>query len=1156
MILSKQQQKGLRLDRNLIVSAGAGAGKTSLLTARYISLLDSGFKPSRILCLTFTNKAADEMRTRISEKLMERTNTSKPNHDTSNLMAEVYRSPIVTFDSLFLSLYQEYASHYWKSPQLSIIDSVVKNEILNGITNRFYKLLNDYQANKIDETFGGLSFSLLGSVALRLYQLDRFERTISIVNEITAKNSDRYEVFYYNFQSKLDIDSCKALTVVLDNLTQMPQEELWNWCRQFNESVFPCFDEKNLTTLNVLEKLRNVMVHYETNSLGEETILHAFKLFLLKDIVLETLPNITSTAGELRYYSSILISAFISEYNFEKQKRGLADYQDVQNKISWLLENTDLKNELSNQFDHVLIDEFQDTNFSQWEIIQPFVWDYKKNILQQDKLFIVGDPKQSIYKFRNAQVEVFKYLRNEIIRSNTYYHAVTSEEDCGVILLSENYRSCQSVLSFINTTFENEFMLGKKGQLLESQVEYQPMDFAKQFDIDAIYTGWVELCSYQEKQPEKVCLDVVRQYIEKINQNQIPFDKSKDRIAILASKNMVLLKVSAQLKRNNISHQLGKTDNVLRAQEGLDCYNFIRFLSDPNNDIFCLGILKSPFVMLTDDTILIVKNITKDLSIYQNISNCQIEELPINAHEKTKLSLFKKYANQWLERVTNENVSSILWDALSETAAWSLYKEFFNGDIVIKNIEEIIDHLIDYESKESRTILDVRLYLENLSYDDIGISEITSVNTDQQEIAIDLLTIHKAKGLTYKYVIVINTFDDRTQSDASFFKSHLLLGMAYKGLEANKWEETEFYKLVKKKEESEDEAEKNRLVYVALTRATHGMTILFKQQELDDKQETEKKGNSKKTNTPSKRKWNTRFNILNEKYSELSDVRQFVYQFTNENQTKEIKAFNSTISNKNEQDDFVNLLYDHRSKPFQTDSYFTNFSATGLMAVNQCGTANRFKKMSYYLLGTKPKQQFPAALKGTIIHELMACHQDAKKENLTWEKYANVPDDIKLDIKQTITAIWQQEEIANYLKYENRHEVSFFTTIHQRFIQGSIDWLIINKTEATILDFKSNKIGKNDLEKLFNQYEVQLKLYALAVAKIYDHIETFTLNIFSTSVLDSYKKNLTRREVFDFEKTLFDLIIQIESKSFDRDFKQTEPINCIDCAFYSHCYET
>ena len=485
--------------------------------------------------------------------------------------------------------------------------------------------------------------------------------------------------------------------------------------------------------------------------------------------------------------------------------------------------------------------------------------------------------------------------------------------------------------------------------------------------------------------------------------------------------------------------------------------------------------------------------------------------------------------------------SHILWDALTETGAWNLYQEFFNPEIVIKNIESIIDHITSYEADHSRTIYDVVQYLENLSYEESGLDEITSVSGKDSNIAVDLLTVHKSKGLTYRYVIVLNNFDDRALGIADPFINDNLLGMAFKAPIKNSWGDTEYFLKLKKRMEDELDAERNRLVYVALTRSTHGMTILYD-------------GTVKKSGGEKKRTWNNRFTELIPVYRDLKNVSLTMYLPKENNYKTPVWNDSEDLTNRNESKDFVNYVHSLQPPELTPDSYFTNFTATGLMAANQCGTMNRFKKMSIYLSDEKSQNIFPSGLKGTIIHELMACHKNEIKESAVWKKFKNVPEDIRAEIENAVQNMWNHPEIMNYAELESKHELSFFTSIQNRFIQGSIDWLIFDKNEAVILDFKSNRISKNEIEKLFDQYELQLKLYALSVKNLYRNIEQFKLSIFSTHVLTSYSRTFSRREIIDFEPALFHIISRIEAKSFDRNFKETDHLLCSDCAFHSYCY--
>ncbi len=1159
MILSLQQQKGLLTDRNLVVSAGAGAGKTSVLTSRFLKLLDEGIDPKEILAITFTKKAAEEMRFRINEEILSQIKTASSSEKTElfSQLIEVSKASIVTFDALFQSIYHEFGPLFGLSPQVSIIENQDKTALISQIESALNKHIsaNENEHNS-DFRFGGISISEIRKSVQYLYLLDKYFETMTSIKSLVIKSHDVSDLNYLNAQSSLGLNGCIQLTAFYDfifdekSIDTLPEikNRLNNWLSEINSeyaiSITPLqTDDK----IEIIKKVKEIVSESELYLLNKDINISKEFSDLIGFIIHDyPITEIQKKSGELRFHTSLIAKVFITEYQLSKKVKNMADYHDFQNQVSWLIQTHQLvRNSLSTRFKHVLIDEFQDTNFSQWEIIKPFVWDENRNCLQPEKLFIVGDAKQSIYRFRNAQVEVFKFIADEIKKSNQFHQVkksteLTGNENLGEIYLTQNFRACESLLKFVNTLFSEEFSKDYAKNLLLNQVDYSDMEFAKIFESEKETSGFVKIIDSPKGEFSNAVKEQVIELLEKIKISEKPFDITRDKIAIIASKNDLLKSVSASLKQSSIPHNIYGSGNLLHNQEGLDCLSLIRFLAEPESDVNAIGLMKSPFFLIADEVFLHLKNFNPNECLYSIIQAVEINGLEIEKNEKIKLSLFKTFSALWLKQIKNKSLTSILWNALNETGAWSLYQAQFNSDQIIKNINSILDYLFKFEESEPRSILDFVFFLENLSMEDYGIEENTGTASIEFP-AIDLLTVHKSKGLTYKYVLVIDSFEMKNQNNSDSFILDFDFGMAFKGWHDLKWNTTVFFDQLKLKQRKDAEAERIRQVYVALTRATHGLFYVADFSKVESK--------SSKTWT-----WAKRIHHL---LGEFREIKNFTFDTCFASRQKdEISKWVFIPVEKAEENalSFQSFIESLKPKKILPDSYFTNFTATGMMAANQCGTANRLKKISVYKSDLKVKPVIPSVLKGTIIHELMACHRDHEKEITVWEKYPDVEEIIKNELVATVSGMWQNPVIADLAVKKSYHELNFLAKISNRFVQGSMDWLILDKNTATILDFKSNRISPDGLEKLFSQYELQFKLYAFSTARIFPDIGNFRLTVFSTHLSESIVKSFSREEVTNFEHELVSIIELIENREFDLDFKLIDQYKCEDCAFHQFCY--
>lgn len=1159
MNLSPQQQKGLITDRNLVVSAGAGAGKTSVLTSRFLKLLNEGISPKEILAITFTKKAAEEMRFRINQEILSKINAASSPEKTNlfSQLIEVSKASIVTFDALFQSIYHEFGPQFGLSPQVSIIENQDKTSLVSQIESALNKQLSAAENTQNSEfRFGGISISEIRKSVQYLYLLDKYFETMTSIKNLVAKSHDVSELNYLNAQASLGLIGCIQLTAFYDFIFDENQAEnipeiknrlnhfLLELKSKYGISLIPLQTDDKIEMVKTIKQILSEAELYLLNK--DNSVLNE-----LSDLISLAIPDypvseIQKKSGELRFHTSLIAKAFITEYQSGKKALNMADYHDFQNQVSWLIQsNESVRKSLSSRFRHVLIDEFQDTNFSQWEIIKPFVWDEKLNCLQPGKLFIVGDAKQSIYRFRNAQVEVFKFISDQVEKSNRIYHMnlnsdMTAHENDGIINLTQNFRACDSLLKFVNTLFAEEFSKDYTKNLMLNQVDYSDMLFAKLFEPEEETSGFVKIIDTPKKVFSDSVKDQIIELLEKIKSSEEPFDTARDKIAIIASKNDLLKSVSAILKQSSIPHNIYGSGNLLHNQEGLDCLCLIRFLAEPESDVNAIGLMKTPFFLIADEVFLQLKVSNPNEPLHSIIQSVEISGLEIEENEKIKLSLFRTFSSSWLIQIKNKPLTTVLWNALNETGAWTLYQAQFNSSQIIKNIHSILDYLFKFEESDPRSILDFVVFLENLSFEEYGIEENTGT-ADDEFPAIDLITVHKSKGLTYKYVLVIDSFEMKNHNNSDSFISDYDFGMAFKGWHELKWNTTLFFDQLKLKQRKDAEAERIRQVYVALTRATHGLYYFADFSKVESK--------SSKTWT-----WAKRIHNL---LGEFRKIPNFSFStFSDFTKKEEIRKWTFIPELKSEENaiSFQSFIESLKPGKISPDSYFTNFTATGLMAANQCGTANRLKKISVYKSDLKVKPAIPSALKGTIIHELMACHREYEKEKSIWEKYPDVDVEVKNEIISTVTGMWQNPVIADLASKKSFHELNFLAKISGRFVQGSMDWLILDQDTATVLDFKSNRIPPGGLEKLFSQYELQFKLYAFSVSAIFPDIRNFRLTVFSTHLGESFVKSFSREEVLNFEPELASIMELIENREFDRDFKQLDQYKCEDCAFHQFCY--
>ena len=452
---------------NVIVSAGAGSGKTAVLTERIKEILKSGINAKQLLVLTFTEAAAAEMKERVIKKMLE-------DPDLSSRTSEVDGAYITTFDSFALSIVKRYHDRINLSNDLSIIDksvmNVFKRKKLESIMNEYYEAH--------DERLEDLVFELT-------------DKSDTLVKENIIK------IVYKKIETKADVN--KYLDEYLSNnfndevidsyigeFTDILKEridEIKNYYSKVMDDELLSQDNKNEITskLQLLfvadnyDKIKNAVQDAKktVRKIGEDAK-NAKKMMdsiiddIKKQCIYESVQEIKDVYyGSEKYVSFIIdvVKRLYKEVNEYKNKHEVYEFHDIAKMSIDLLENNeDIKEQLKDEFYEILIDEYQDTNDVQ---------EYFISKIANNNVYMVGDIKQSIYGFRNANPMIFK----------SKYDKYRYGEGGKKIDLNKNFRSNKPVINIINKIF-NRIMDDKVGNadyINEHQMTFGQEIYNKEF---------------------------------------------------------------------------------------------------------------------------------------------------------------------------------------------------------------------------------------------------------------------------------------------------------------------------------------------------------------------------------------------------------------------------------------------------------------------------------------------------------------------------------------------------------------------------------------------------------------------------------------------------------------------------------------------------
>ncbi len=815
--LNEEQRLAIECFDNSVVKAGAGAGKTTVLSYRFLNLiLKNQANCDEILTLTFTKKAAAEMFERIYKQLLAIKDSSAFMNHQFSLFS---KATISTIDSFCNQIVKQDCMRYGIPS-----DFLIDNNKASDITKRCTQQLIEN-----DDMLPGFKF--LSKAYSPNDLIDKI-----IVN--LANNS-----FYF----PLELDKGKLFEecdLLIDNTIKDNLDRLFDLFDNILNQDYQSLTKATSTTLIQLKEYRDILNTLSTNS--ENFYQELCKISFTtprknKDPFSEIL---VSNCKELKEVISELISLnFIKNNNHlvevvnalevlknkifeEKRKLGILTFSDISHlAVDILLTNKKIRQLYKEKFKFIMIDEFQDNNQLQKDLT--YLLSEKYDLLGDDipdvfsiekrKLFFVGDEKQSIYRFRDADVSVFKALSNEIKQSGGK-----------VINLGINYRSEPKLIKFFNQTFSKVFSNAEKPfeANFEELAYRNPIpNINPKIELYIKDSDSFSLVKVGEESASSASCEATK--IAKIINTMLNSDDylipAKDGgfrrpnvndIAILIRTKTHQIEFEKALRAKKIPFII--QDNKAYPLEALsnDLYNILQLLVYPDDKLAYLSVLKGPLGALHESSIIkILEN--HDSENLFNWENINLEEKDL-----LKLKELKNIFDELIELSSISDISSLLnyiwWDA----GLRYYYVCEPNYHLYIDNFDYLYRLAKKYDSNQ----YSLSIYLDNVR-DNLGSSsneEEVSVLKESPK-GVQIMTIHKSKGLEFPIVIVANMGTEIINRKVDYSTEHNIPVPKHCLSIDKKTNKVKFDSLfITKAKELRGEmelAEIKRVLYVALTRA-------------------------------------------------------------------------------------------------------------------------------------------------------------------------------------------------------------------------------------------------------------------------------------------------------------------------------------------------
>ncbi len=829
MNLTLNQRKALNIDEHICVTAGAGSGKTTVLVDRYLNILKEGrgcIAPRDIVAITFTDKAAAEMKGRIIEQL-----TDAADIDGRDMfLEEMNVAPISTIHAFCLRILREFPFQAGVPANFSIIQGIDQKLLMK---QTLHNSLREIATDPTHRLYDDLRISLQrygnrkGIVDLLTIMIDKRDVIEQVIRNVYSNQNgsipEPWISFYLaNLPSETEvIEYIDCIDSVLEvargkNVTEV----------RILISKLDLLPDSNPVSPGVLTILKDiaVLITNKDDSIGKGNFLGRgadatsledeieVLVSVSKRIKGARIPDAEDTETDDHYLVSTthhllrLYEYLLDQYNSAKLLQGLLDYNDLQLKTRDLLKDSnEIRETLLERYKYYMIDEYQDTNEVQYDLVMLLT-----NKLQNANLFIVGDPKQSIYGFRGADVRVFDRTKQQII------------DNGGLdIKLTENFRSLRDSVGVVNHFFQE--LMGD-GSQNEYEVAFEPLIQAR----DTNGNGAVEIILGNKNNEEGNEALIIAHHINSMIANNVQIWEKNESgnetsrpikygdIAILIRNRNHLSDLEKALLNANIPHLITGGVGFYQRQEIYDIWNYLNFLDAPEkHDSSLIGILRGPTYGISDTELYEISR-QKGTSLWNKLSKYSS---PSDQLKQANVTI-----NNHLQYAHRMPVNRLIHTIVNETGLIGTLNIGKQGQQRWANYQKLLDLARDYDSDENKqTLSDFIEFLDILINEEPLEGQAPIENTSG---SIEIMTIHSAKGKQFPVVILPFLNRGSKPNNPPFIDEKLGIGFnPYEPEDEYANTKPEITNQMKERATEKDEAEKKRIFYVGATRATDRLIL-------------------------------------------------------------------------------------------------------------------------------------------------------------------------------------------------------------------------------------------------------------------------------------------------------------------------------------------
>ena len=1158
--LSAITQKG----NNILVAAAAGSGKTTVLVERIIrKIINDNVDIDKILVVTFTNAAASEMRERILTALYKQIDEDPLNQRLRKQIVLLNKASICTIDAFCLDIIRNNFFEIGASSNFRIADNteleLLKQEAIEETFEELY-LENDDEFNKLIELYAGYKDDEnLKNIILKIHNYiqsapfpeDWLEEQIEKFNMSNIEDFSQTEwgkIILKNFRdevlnsiqilesSKHQLDMITELSkfslVVADDINQLKfLEQNWdNWERAHeiaNNLKFKTWptDKKVVSNLKEETKKARDNVKKRISKAVSQTFIYNTE---------EAVEDINAMYPILKKIKDVTLK-FMEKFSEKKSNKNIMDFSDIEHYALKILlkkdengiyQKTEVAKKYEEKFNEIAIDEYQDSNLVQEYILT--------SISNGKNIFMVGDVKQSIYRFRQAKPELFldKYQK----------YGLEPNEYGQKIKLFKNFRSRENILDTTNLIF-SDIMSADFGEIEYDESEYlnlgatyeeptENVEFAGKTELDII-----DLKKEENEDGEEIEEDNSSELLEKteieakfvanriqklIKSKYQVYDRKtgyrdityKDIVILLRATSNTANVFEKELLNLNIPVFSDQAENYLESIEIRTITSLLKIIDNPYRDIPLATVMRSIIGDFTDNELIEIRLTQNEGYFYDSLKEAKASP-KIDGKLKEKVINFLDKLNKWREEERYLPLNEFIQKIYEETDYYNYVRLMPNGQVRKANLKMLLDRAKDYEKISFKGLFNFIRYLEKVKSSNSDLSSAKVIG--ENENVVRIMSIHKSKGLEFPVAIISRTdnkFNQKDLNESILLHQDIGFGMQYINYDRKIEYTTATKEAIKIKTKEESIAEEMRILYVALTRAKEKLIITGVENDFTKSIE------QKKELLEIYEKENDKINhLVLKKYLSYLEWIELVYLNHQdiENQITLNKIAKKDVlkaeENQEEQEkknielpekidyEKINEILNWQYKYKEMTNIQSKMSVTKIKELKN----NETQKQQHIEIKPKfmlDKTKVSSAERGTITHLILQkldFTKEYSKEELAQFVNNLCTKNIITQIQKDSINIEKIYQIINTQFIKNlknakeiKKETPFYTYINTKeiyntqnseniLVQGIIDLYYINQqNEVILVDYKTDYVEGSG-EELIDKYKVQLEIYKKAL---------------------------------------------------------------------------